>query len=432
MDAIKKVVVIGGGFAGVNLIEHLANERSFHVTLVDKNNYNFFPPLLYQVATGFLDASNISYPFRKLFAGKKNVSFQLGELIKIDSGSQIVHLSTGTLSYDILVLATGTESNYFGMENIKKAAVPMKTMYDAIHMKNTLLLKMEEATRAKTEEEKQRLTTIVIAGGGPTGVEIAGMLAEMRTNIYQKDYPELANHLPTIYLVDGAPTLLGPMSKKSQDYTLEHLVKMGVIVQLNKQVKDYVDGAVHFADGESISTELLLWTAGVTSKIFDGIPAEAYGRGRRLVVDEFNQVQGFTNIYAIGDTCIQTSDSAFPNGHPQLAQVAKQQGQNLADNLKALTANETPRPFIYDDKGSMAIIGRNKAVADLTTPDKHINGWLAWIIWLFVHLVSLLNFRNKLFTFYNWAIAFFSKDHSLRMIIRPDVGQGEEKTMTSN
>ena len=219
----KNIVVVGGGFAGVGLIKHLSKLDGYHITLVDKNNYNFFPPLLYQVATGFLDASNISYPFRKLFWSKRNVSFRLGELLKIDPELQTVQLSTGELNYDILVLATGTESNYFGMANIKKVAIPMKTMYDAIGMKNTLLLKMEEATLATSDDDRQRLTTIVIAGGGPTGVEVAGMLAEMRTNIYRKDYPELANLLPTIYLVDGAPTLLGPMSKKSQDYTFEQL-----------------------------------------------------------------------------------------------------------------------------------------------------------------------------------------------------------------
>jgi NADH dehydrogenase len=245
------------------------------------------------------------------------------------------------------------------------------------------------------------------------------MLAEMKANIFKKDYPELADQKLEIYLVDGAPTLLGPMSKQAQEYTLKQLTEMGVIVKLNKLVKDYADGAVVFADGERIPTQLLIWTAGVTSRVFDGIPRECYGRGRRLLVNEYNEVQGLKNIYAIGDTCIQTTDPDFPDGHPQLAQVAIQQGQNVADNLKAALAHQPLQPFLYHDKGSLAIIGRSKAVADLPKPKMYFSGFIAWLIWLFVHLFSLINFRNKLFTFYNWAIAFFTKNQSLRMIIRP-------------
>ncbi|HET8573617.1 MAG TPA: NAD(P)/FAD-dependent oxidoreductase [Edaphocola sp.] len=425
MEATINIVIIGGGFAGVNLVNHLTNVRGFRVTLVDKNNYNFFPPLLYQVSTGFLDVSNICYPFRKLFYYKKNVRFRLGELQKILPGQRKVLLSNGELEYDILILATGTESNYFGIENIKKIAIPMKTVDDAINMRNVLLMKMEQATLTVSETERKSLTTIVVAGGGPTGVEVSGMLAEMRANIFKKDYPELADQKLEIYLVDGAPGLLGPMSRPAQEYTLRKLTEMGVIVKLNKLVKDYVDGAVVFADGERIATQLLIWTAGVTSGVFDGIPKESYGRGRRVLVNEYNEVQGLKNIYAVGDTCLQTTDPNFPNGHPQLAQVAIQQGKSVADNLKAGTAHRPVRPFLYHDKGSMAIIGRSKAVADLPKPKMHFNGFLAWLMWLFVHLFSLINFRNRLFTFYNWAIAFFTKDQSLRMIVRPDIDRDE-------
>lgn len=415
---MKRIVIIGGGFAGVNLARQLQNVPEFQITLVDRNNYNFFPPLIYQVATGFLDVSNVSYPFRKLFHGSRNIRFKLGELVKLLPDERKVVLSTGELDYDYLVLATGTESNYFGMENIKKVALPLKTVEDALSMRNILLQRTEEATRATDPAEKELLTTIVIAGGGPTGVEVAGMLAEMRANILEKDYPELKGHPVRIYLVDGAPTLLGPMRKESQQYAHQTLRELGVEVILDKQVADYVDDAVVFKDGERIKTKLLLWTAGVTSSVFGGIPKESYGRGRRLVVDAYNQIVGLPRVYAIGDTSLQTTDANFPQGHPQLAQVAIQQGKNLARNLKALVADRPLTPFAYNDKGSMAIIGRAKAVADLTKPKLHVNGFVAWGMWLFVHLLSLIGYRNRVTTLYNWATAYLTKDQALRLIIR--------------
>jgi len=417
----KEIVIIGGGFAGINLAKRLTNTKGIHVTLVDKNNYNFFPPLLYQVATGFLEVSNICYPFRKLFHYKRNISFRLGELQKIVSEQNKVVLSTGQLSYDYLVLATGTESNYFGMENVRQSALPLKTMDDAIDMRNYLLLKTEEATIAVDPVEKKKLSTIVIAGGGPTGVEVAGMLAEMKKNILEKDYPELAEDKVKIYLVDGAPVLLAPMSKAAQQYTYDTLVKMGVNVELNRQVKDYVDDTVIFADGKTIQTKFLIWTAGVTSKLFEGIPKESYGKGKRLLVDQYNKVYAMQNIYAIGDTCLQTTDKNFLQGHPQLAQVAIQQGKNLARNFRAMLKGDPLTAFTYRDKGSMAIIGRSKAVADIPTPKMYIKGFIAWVMWLFIHLFSLINFRNRIKTMYNWTVAYFTKDQSLRMIIRPGV-----------
>jgi NADH dehydrogenase len=415
----KEIVIIGGGFAGINLARNLTNVKNFHITLVDKNNYNFFPPLLYQVATGFLEVSNISYPFRKLFHGKKNINFRLGELQKIVPEKNKVLLSTGELSYDYLVLATGTESNFFGIENIRQHALPMKTVDDAIEMRNTLLQTAEDATITTDRSERIKMGTIVIAGGGPTGVEIAGMLAEMRMNILEKDYPELSGNNFRICLVDGAPVLLTPMSDKSQRYTYGTLVKMGVEVKLNTQVKDYINDTVIFSDGDTIQTKLLLWTAGVTSRVFEGIPKECYGKGRRLLVDEYNKVQGMQNIYAIGDTSLQTTDKNFPEGHPQVAQPAIQQGKNLAKNFKAMQNGKPLTAFLYYDKGSMAIIGRSKAVAEIPKPKMNLKGWFAWAMWLFVHLFSLINYRNKIKTMYNWTAAYFTKDQSLRMIIRP-------------
>lgn len=421
----KEILIVGGGFAGISLAGKLANTKGFRITLIDKNNYNFFPPLIYQVATAFLEPANISYPFRKIFHNKQNIRFRLGELTEIIPEKKTVVLSNGKLQYDYLVLATGTESNYFGMENIRKNALPMKTIDDAIELRNNLLLKIEEATIATDLEEKRKLSTLVIAGGGPTGVEVAGMLAEMRMNILEKDYPELKNRNVRIYLVDGAPVLLTPMEPKSQQYTYDALIKMGVEVKLNTQVKDYQNDVVTFSNGETIETKTLIWTAGVTSKVFDGIPEESYGRGRRLIVDEYNRVQGMQDVFAIGDTCLLTGDEKFPNGHPQLAQPAVQQGRNLAGNLKALSKGKPIKPFSYHDKGSMAIIGRSKAVADIPKPKLNFKGWIAWMMWLFIHLFALISYRNRLQTMYNWTTAYFTKDQALRMIIRPSIKDNE-------
>lgn len=414
-----QIVIIGGGFAGINLAKDLTNYKGIEVTLVDKNNYNFFPPLIYQVATAFLEPSSISYPFRKFFAGKKNLQFRLGELQKVIPAENKIILNNGELHYDHLVFATGAETSYFGMENVKKNAIPMKTLNDAIEMRNTLLKNLEKAAICKDIHERRKHLTIVVAGGGPTGVEVSGMFAEMRKNILLKEYPELQTSASNIYLVDGGDALLSPMSKDSQKDTLEAVTKLGVIVKLNTRVVDYKDDTVFFADGKTIQTKNLIWAAGVSAKAFEGIPAESYGRGKRMATNEFNKVNGTENIYAIGDTCIQLNDAAFPEGHPQVAQVAIQQGVNLAENFKAMLENKPLKPFKYNDKGSMAIIGKNKAVVDLPKPQMHFKGFLAWMIWLFVHLMSLITYRNRINTFYHWMIAYFSKDQSLRMIIRP-------------
>jgi NADH dehydrogenase len=416
----NNIVIIGGGFAGINTAKALLKEnKTLHITLVDRNNYNFFPPLLYQVATGFLDVSNISYPYRKYFRGYSNFTFHMGELLEIKTDINTVVLTTGELVYDKLIIATGTKSNFFGNENIMKNALPMKTIADALYLKNTLLERFELATRTEDSLERKKLTTVVIAGGGPTGVEIAGMLGGLRQNIFAKDYPELKELPFEIYILDGLPTLLAPMSKSSQQYTYKSLAKMGIQIKLNQLVKDFSDDTVFLADGSTIETKNLIWTAGVTANVFKGLTIEHYGRGQRLLVDSYNKVSGTVNIYAIGDTSYQTTDPAFPNGHPQLAQVAIQQGKLLARNIIAEFKREELKPFLYNDKGSMAIIGRNKAVADLPNPNLHFKGITAWLMWLFVHLLSLINFRNKTKTFFSWISAYISKDQYLRMIIRP-------------
>lgn len=415
----KRIVIIGGGFAGVNLAKQLTSHDDFDVVLVDKNNYNFFPPLIYQVATGFLETSNVSYPFRKLFRGKKNFTFRMGELEEVLADQKKLILSTGEITYDYLVFATGCVTNYFGMKNVEEQAIPMKTVADALNMRNTLLERLEQASRETDPVERKKLLTIVVAGSGPTGVEISGMFAEMKKTIIAKDYPELKGANGEIYLVDGLKAVLAPMSKKSQQYTYDTLTKMGVKIRLNTMVKDFIEEEVHFSDGTTIETKNLIWAAGVTAIVFTGLPEQAYGKGKRLIVDQFNKVIGLNDIYAIGDTCLMTADPNFPEGHPQLAQVAIQQGGNLGKNLAKGLKNEQLKPFSYKDKGSMAIIGRNKAVADIPKPTLFFSGFIAWAMWLFIHLLSLINYRNRVKTLYNWTVAYFTRDQSLRMIIRP-------------
>jgi NADH dehydrogenase len=416
----KKVVVVGGGFAGINLAQKLSKNKAFQITLVDKNNYNFFPPLLYQVATGFLESSNISYPFRKFFQDKENLRFSLGAFQKVIPDENKIETDSCQLKYDYLVFATGTESNFFGMENVKKNAVPMKTLQDALVLRNHILLNKEKASKTTDVSVRKKLLTVVVAGAGPTGVEIAGMLAEMNRSVFKKDYPELNKEEAKVYLVDALPVVLNPMSKKSQEETLAELEGLGIQVLLNHAVKDYTDDTVTFANGNSIETKTLIWTSGVTAPAIDGLPDEAVGKGKRILVDAYNRVAGMQNIFAIGDICLMTADQKFPEGHPQLAQVAIQQAKNLAANFISTLEGKQLNPFQYTDKGTMAIIGVNKAVADL--PGVHFKGFIAYFLWLVVHLFSLIKYRNQVKTLYNWLVAFFTRDQSLRFIIetKPD------------
>src|SRR5699024_4984597 len=307
----KEIAIIGGGFAGINMARKLKNENGIHVTLVDKNNYNFFTPLLYQVATGMLDVSSISTPFRTLLKKAKNFDFRLGELQTVNPEDNKIQLSTGELSYDSLVIATGTKANFFGMDNIEQNALPMKTIDDAVNMRNYLLQKAEEATYITDEDKRDKLRNIVISGAGPSGVEVAGMIAEMSDRIVSEIYPKLSDDELGIYLVDGAPTVLPPMREKSQKYTYEKLKEMGVRIGLKKMVEDYKDDTVYFKGGDTIRTETLIWTAGVTGMRFDGFLEECYARGNRLLVDAYNKVEGMENIYAIGDACLQKTDEDF-------------------------------------------------------------------------------------------------------------------------
>jgi len=412
-----KIVIIGGGFAGLNLAKNLAGNQLFDITLVDKNNYHLFPPLLYQVSTAFIEASNISYPFRRMFQHKENLRFHLGELKSIDASSNKIETSDGDLYFDCLILAMGTETNYFGLENIKKHALPMKTIDDAIHLRNHLLLNAEKAVRTNNPSEKVRLQNIVISGGGPTGVEVAGMLAEMIYSVVNKDYPELKNTTANIYLISSGNALLGPMSAKSQKEAYRILNKLGVQIKLNTSVKDYTDGDIRLSTGECIPAATLVWTSGVIARQVPGLPDVYAGRGMRIMVDEFNKVKGTQNIFAIGDQCIQTTDADYPNGHPQLAQVAIQQGVHLALNLKRLQTGQGLTAFKYKNKGSMAIISKYKAVVDL--PKTFFKGLPAWFVWLFVHIIPIVGFGNKAKLACNWFWSLITNDPTLRLIIRP-------------
>jgi NADH dehydrogenase len=414
----KNLIIVGGGFGGINLALKLKNDPDFNITFVDKNNYNFFPPLIYQVATGFLENSNISYPFRKLFRKYSNIHFRMGELIKVDPVAHTIQLNNGGLSYDYLVLATGAESNFFGLENIRRHSIPMKNVNDALEMRNTLLKRFEQATITNDLGERKRLLTIVVAGGGPTGVEVSGMLSDLRVHSFSKEYPEMMGSGAKIYLVDSGAHLLGPMSAASQNDTFDALTKMGVVIKLQTQVKDFSNDKVTLSTGETIETKNLIWTAGVSAMVFDGIPPSCYGRGKRLIADPYNKVVGLEDVYAIGDTAMQTHEPEYPNGHPQLAQPSIQQAKLLGANFKAMQEGKPLTPFRYKDLGTMAIIGRNKAVADLPH-HVHFKGFIAWFLWLFIHLFSLINYRNRLKTLFNWTIAYLYKDQSLRFIVRP-------------
>lgn len=422
MQSVKRIIVVGGGFAGLNFIKRLAKSSDYEIVLLDRNNFHFFTPLLYQVAMGFIEPSHICYPFRKLFQAMPNVRFHMGRFEQVNTQSQIVITDTGNLSYDYLVLCIGTKPNYFGMENVKRNALPLKSIHDATRLRNQLLLNFEKATQTDDEEEKRKLLNVVVSGGGPTGVEVAGMLAEMIQTIGMRDYPEVKRGGFNIYLLEALPVLLGPMSEKAQREALRVLEGLGVKVMLNTAVKDFVDGKVVLSTGEEIATCGFLWTSGVTGSQVTGLPKQSVAKGGRLEVDQFNKVKLTDNIFALGDIAINTSDSRYPKGHPQLAPVAIQQGKQLAANFKRWAKGREAQPFVYRDQGSMAIISKYKAVVDL--PGVFFKGFAAWLVWLFVHLLPIAGFRNKVNLVLSWAWAFVTDDPTLRLIIRPERPNG--------
>ena len=414
----KRIFVIGGGFAGLNLVRQMSKNKFYDVTLIDKNNYNYFTPLLYQVATSFLEPSSISYPFRKIFR-KKDITFRMASLLKVNASENKLYLSDGgELVYDYLVFAAGAKTNFFGNENVRQNSYSLKDVDDALYFRNELIKTFEKASLEKDPLERQRLLTIVVAGGGPTGVEVAGMFAEMKKYILGKDYPELKNALMEIHVIDGSPYLLSAMSDKTHKEAYRALNEMGVHIKLNTTVVLYEKDKVHLSDGGVIETKTLVWAAGVIANTFEGISEQSIGKGGRMITDAYNRVQRYDNIFAIGDIGIQFSDSDYPDGHPQLAQPAIQQGKALAKNLFRLAKGHPMKPFKYFDRGDMAIIGRRLAVADLFKHKLHLAGLLGLLGWLFIHLMSLVNYNNKIKTFYNWAVAYLTQDQALRMIFR--------------
>ena len=408
-------MIIGVGFGRMNLAKKLAGVRGIEVVLVDRNNYNFFPPLIYQVASAFIEPSNISYPFRKMFQGKGNVRFYQAAFLSVDTAARHIQTDRGVLHYDYLVFAQGTQTNYFGLQSISEKALPLKNIEDALKIRNTILHRMEQACKTSDPEERKKLLTFVIAGGGPTGVELSGMLSEMNRNIRKKDYPELTDDPMHIYLVDAAPVLLGTMSRKSQEETLASLSRLGVQVRLSAAVKDYKEDIVYLSDEQQITAGTLIWVSGVIAHPVNGLPPDAVQKNRRIRVDEFNRVKEVPHVFAIGDICYQDTDESFPNGHPQVAQVAIQQGILLGGNFKNIINGRALRPFRYVDKGSMAIISKYKAVAEL--PVGFFKGIIAWWMWLLIHILPIAGFRNKLKLVSSWFWNFVSNDPTLRLII---------------
>ena len=410
----KRVVIVGGGFGGLKLANAL-RKTGMQVVLVDKNNFHQFPPLIYQVASSGIEPSSISFPFRKIFRKRKNFYFRMAEARSIFPDKKILQTSIGKIEYDYLVLAAGTTTNFFGNKHLEEEAMPMKTLPEAMGLRNALLGNLERSITCATEQERNELQNIVIVGGGATGVEIAGVLSEMKKYVLPADYPDMDSSQLNIFLIEAAGRLLGGMSPESSAAAEQFLRNMGVNVCLHKKVTDYRDHKVIFEDGMEIPTRTFIWVSGVKAVSIGNIPAECMGRGGRLKVDAYNRVEGLKDVFAIGDQCIMTADKDYPYGHPQLAQVAIQQGKLLAENLKRIEKKKSLKAFHYKNLGSMATVGRNRAVAEFKKVKTQ--GWIAWILWLVVHLRSILGVRNRISVMLNWMYNYFTYDQSLRIII---------------
>ena len=412
----KRVVIVGGGLGGLRLAEDLYGS-GMQVVLIDKNNFHQFPPLIYQIASAGIDPSSISFPFRQIFRKRKDFYFRMAEARMVDTEKKILQTSIGKIDYDYLVLAAGATTNFFGNKNIEEWAIPMKTVPEAMGLRNALLSNLERALTCATEEERQELLNVVIVGGGATGVEIAGALAEMRRYVIPYDYPDMDSSLMHIYLIEAGDRLLAGLSQESSQKAYEFLKSMGVDIKFGKMVTDYRDHKVVMKDGTEIPTRTFLWVSGIRANAMPGIDESHLGRGFRFKVDEYNRIPGVEDVFAIGDQCLQTSDAAYPNGHPQVAQVAIQQAKNLAKNLKLINQGADSSEltaFRYKNLGSMATIGRNKAVVEIGK--FHSQGFFAWVLWLVVHLRSILGVKNKMMVLLNWLWKYVSYNDSIRMI----------------
>ncbi|WP_400192278.1 NAD(P)/FAD-dependent oxidoreductase [Hymenobacter sp. B81] len=415
-SAHPRLVIIGCGFGGLQLAKALRHDP-VQVVVIDRNNYHNFQPLLYQVATGALEADSIAYPIRQIFAGQKNFFYRMADVQHVDTATNCVHTNIGDIHYDYLVLATGSLTNFFGIESIEKNSMQIKSIPNALNLRSYIFQNFEKALLTEDPEQRQTLMNIVVVGGGPTGVEISGSLAEMRKHVLPKDYPELDLRQMKIILVEAGPALLGPMSAKSQQEALRYLQELGVEVRLNTGIKRYEDCRAYYSDTEFIPTENLIWAAGVNGAALPGLPEAAVTRNKRITVNRWNQVEGLPNVFAIGDVANMVTDD-MPRGLPMLAPVAQQQATHLAENFRRLAQGQPPVDFQYNNKGVMAIVARNKAVVDLPK-NVHFSGFFGWLTWLFVHLMTLVGFRNKVVAFIDWAFSYFSTNQALRLIIRP-------------
>lgn len=415
-----RIVIVGGGFGGLQMARKLSRDH-YQVVLIDRNNYHQFQPLFYQVAMAGLEPSSIVFPFRKLFQGKKNIYIRVTEVTKVDPTEKRIYTPLGFCNYDHLIIATGADTNYFGNENIAKHALPMKSVAEALYLRNNILDDYEDALTTPDFEARQELVDIVIVGGGPTGVELAGSLAEMKKKILPKDYPELnIEEEVDIYLIQSGDLLLKGFSAKSSALALKYLEEMGVKVMLDRRVTDFDGHHVTLKDGTSIAAQKVIWAAGIKGCPVQGLPETAIIHGNRLEVDRFHRVKDTENIYAVGDVAYMEEPN-WERGHPQVAQVAMQSGNNLARNFGHLAKGKELVPFAYKDKGSMATVGRARAVVDVPKPKLQIGGFVAWSLWLLVHLFAILGTRNKVFVFINWLGNYVNYNQSLRLIIKPKI-----------
>lgn len=412
---LPRVVVIGGGFAGINLVKELKGS-DFQVVMLDKHNYHTFQPLLYQVATAGLEPDSVAYPLRNIFKKYSHFYFRMAEVQKINPEAQKIQTNIGPLHYDHLVIATGSETNYFGMKGVAREALPMKSVPEALNLRSVILQNFEAASLTTDLDERERLMNYVIVGAGPTGTELAGALAELKTHVLPHDYPDLDFRRMSIHLIEMADKVLPPMSDFSSRNALKYLQSMGVQVWLETAVKDYDGSHVRTNREKTLPASTLIWAAGVKGRILEGLQEDSMEKGRYLV-NATHQIKGYEHIYALGDVAAMKSEGN-PKGHPMLAQVAIQQGKNLAANLKRSTKDKPLRPFHYRDLGTMATVGRNRAVAELYGRFK-LKGTIGWYIWMGVHLLGLVGFRNRLVTLFNWLINYFSYDRKIRLIIRP-------------
>lgn len=409
----KHLVIIGGGFAGLNLLRKI-DKSKYRVTVIDRNNYHSFPPLFYQIASAGIDPAGISYPLRREVHHymKDGVRFNLGTVKSIDTENQRIVTDNEVIDYDLAVIAAGTTNNFFGIENLQNLVYTLKSTGEAITLRNEVLRRLEMASIEPDENKRRAMLRFVVVGGGPTGVEIAGALGEMKRYIIDREYPRINKKEISITLIEGADRLLGTMNQKSSAFALKYLNNLMVDVEFNKIMKSYDGQVIECGDGSHFTSSLVIWTAGVTTVSFDFIGQQPeYGRGRRIAVDAYNRVSGIENLFALGDIAIMTTDPNFEGGHPQLAQVAIQQARNLAKNLNKASFNSQ---FKYNDKGTMATVGRNRAVVDL----KHVcfGGFWAWMTWMFIHLISILGARNRLTVLINWIWSYFTYGSSLRML----------------